>query len=94
MYVSMYMISNIPCTVPTLLYIITTCFSTSRNFLPDQSLRSDQETKDVMQDRLKALAATFCGVGIQRLVPRYDKCLILHRDRVANCFTARIDKLK
>jgi hypothetical protein len=42
---------------------------------------SDQETKHV-QDWLKGLAAAFIDEGIQKLVPRYDKCLNLHGDYV------------
>jgi len=65
----MYLISSILLTVATLYQVITTCFYTLRNFLSNQSLRTDQETKDVMQDRLKGLPATFSGESIQKLVP-------------------------
>ena len=51
-------------------------------FLAGQSLRRDQETKDVVQDWLKCLAATPFDAGTQKLVTRYDKCLNLHSDYV------------
>jgi hypothetical protein len=46
-----------------------------------QSLRGDQDTKDVL-DWLKGLAATFCDEGIRKLVPRCDRCRNLHDDYV------------
>jgi hypothetical protein len=46
-------------------------------FLGGQSLRGDQDTKDEL-DWLKGLAATFCDEGIQKLVPRCDRCHNLH----------------
>jgi hypothetical protein len=51
-------------------------------FLAGQSLRRDQETKDVVQDWLKCLAAIPFDAGTQKLVTRYDKCLNLHGDYV------------
>jgi len=58
------------CTVLTLQLVIITCFSTSSNFWPPtQSLRSDQETKDFVQDWLKGLAESVFYEGIQTLVP-------------------------
>jgi hypothetical protein len=38
------------------------------------------ETKDVVQDWLKGLPATFRNEDIQKLVPRYDTWLNLHSD--------------
>jgi hypothetical protein len=64
-------------------------FLNLKKFLADQSLRSDQRTKDVMQDRLKGLVANFSGEGMQKPVPRYNKYLNLHRDGVVKNFTAR-----
>jgi hypothetical protein len=49
------------------------------NFFASQSLSSDQETKD-MQDWLKSTVATVLNKGIQKLVTRCDKCLILLGD--------------
>jgi hypothetical protein len=49
-------------------------FLNLKKFLADESLRSNQETEDV-QDWLKGSAATFFDEGIQKLVPRYEKCL-------------------
>jgi hypothetical protein len=37
-----------------------------------------------VQDWLKGLVATFIDEGIQKLVPRYDKCLNLNGDYVEN----------
>jgi hypothetical protein len=49
-----------------------------KKFLAGQRLRCDQDTKHVLQDWLKRLAATFFEEGKQKLVPRYDKYLNLH----------------
>jgi hypothetical protein len=46
-------------------------------FLTGQSLRSDQEKRDVLEDWLKGLAFTFFEEGTQKLVPGCDKCLNL-----------------
>lgn len=58
----------------TLHQMIITCFLTSRNFWPVRVLRSDQETKDAAQNWLKGLPTTFLDEGIQKPIPRYDKC--------------------
>jgi hypothetical protein len=47
-----------------------------KRLLVAQSLRSDQETKYIMQDWLKTLAAAFLNEGIQMMVPQYDTCLL------------------
>jgi transposase len=57
-------------------------FLNLKTFLTGQSLGSDQETKDVVQDQLKGLTETIFDEGIQKLVPRYDKCLNLYGDCV------------
>ena len=44
-------------------------------FLGAQSLRGDQDTKDVLQYLLNVLAATFRDEGIQKLVRRYVNTL-------------------
>lgn len=68
---TIYVISfQTSCTVLTLQLVIITCFSTSRNIRPPtQSLRSDQETKRIVQDWLKGLAKTVFYEGVQTLVP-------------------------
>jgi hypothetical protein len=40
----------------------------------------DQNTKHVLQDWLKTLAAIFCEEGKQNLVQQYDKYPNLHGD--------------
>jgi hypothetical protein len=57
-------------------------FIHSKQFVAGQSLASDQETKDAVQDWLKGLSASFFDGGIQNLVRRCDKCLDLHGDCV------------
>jgi histone-lysine N-methyltransferase SETMAR len=51
-------------------------------FLSGQSLGSDQETKNVVQDWLVGLAVSFYDDGMKKLVSRYDRCLNLHGDYV------------
>jgi len=41
-----------------------------RKFLADQRLRCDKNTKHVLQDWVKGLAANFFEEGIRKLVPR------------------------
>jgi len=48
-----------------------------KKFLAGQRLRFEHDTKHVLQNWLKGLAANFFERGIQKLVPRYDKCLNL-----------------
>jgi hypothetical protein len=57
-------------------------FIHSKQFVACQSLASDQETKDPVQDWLKGLSARFFDGGIRNLVRRCDKCLDLHGDYV------------
>jgi hypothetical protein len=47
-----------------------------------QSLRSVQQTKEVVQDWMKGLVATFFDEGIQKLVPRHHKRLDVPGDYV------------
>jgi len=54
--------------------------------LARQSLQGDQDTKDVVQEWLNVLATTFSDQRLQKLVPRYDKCLNLHGDNVEKQF--------
>jgi hypothetical protein len=53
-------------------------FLQHKKFLASQSLRSDHETKDIVQDWLKGVATTVLNEGVQKLVPQYDTCLNLH----------------
>jgi len=48
-----------------------------KKFFASQSLRSDQETKDVVHDWLKGLAANLFNNGILKLAPQYDEFLNL-----------------
>jgi hypothetical protein len=41
-----------------------------KKFMASQRLRCDQDTKHVLQDWLKGLAANFFEEGIQKLVPQ------------------------
>ena len=50
--------------------------------LVGQSVRSDQVTKDAMQEWLEGLAATFRDEGTHKLVRRRDACLNSHGDSV------------
>jgi hypothetical protein len=56
---------------------VITHFSTPRNFLQARVLRSDQETKDIVQDCLKGLAANLSNSGILKLAPQYEEFLNL-----------------
>jgi hypothetical protein len=47
------------------------------HFLPAERFSSDDEVKADVQHWVKTLAAEFFDKGIQKLVPRYDKCLSL-----------------
>jgi hypothetical protein len=49
-----------------------------KQFLAGQRLRFDEDTKHVLQDWMKGLAANFYEEGIRKMVPRYDKFLNLH----------------
>jgi hypothetical protein len=53
-----------------------------KKLLAGQRLRFDQDTKHILQDWLKGLAANCFEEGIQKLVTRYDKCLNFHGDCV------------
>jgi hypothetical protein len=62
-------------TVLTFHQVIITHFSTPRDFLQARVLRSDQETKDVMQDWLKGLAANLFDNGMLKSAPQYEEFL-------------------
>jgi hypothetical protein len=53
-----------------------------KRFLAAERFSSDDEVKTAVQHWVKTLAADFFDEGIQKLVPRYDRCLILGGDYV------------
>jgi hypothetical protein len=54
----------------------------NRRFLAAERFSSDDEVRTTVQHWVKTLAADFSDEGIQKLVPRYDKCLIFGGDNV------------
>jgi hypothetical protein len=64
-----------------------------KELLGRQSLWGDQGTKEVVQDWLNVLAANFCDERLQKLVPRYVKCLNLHDEYVEKQFNIGISTL-
>ena len=46
-----------------------------KNFLSGKGFDDDDHLKDAVQKWLTSQAAAFYEEGIQKLVPRYDKCL-------------------
>ena len=46
-----------------------------KKFLGCKRFDDDDDLKDEVQKWLTSQAAAFCEEGIQKLVPRYDKCL-------------------
>jgi hypothetical protein len=60
----------------------TDFFFCLKRFLAAEQLSSDDEVKTAVQHWVKTLAAYFFDEGIQKLVPRYDKCLNLGGDCV------------
>ena len=57
-----------------------------KKFLAGQILRSDQETKDALQDWLEGLATSLCNAVVLKLVPRYANYVNLHGDCVEKFF--------
>jgi hypothetical protein len=53
-----------------------------KRFLAAERFSSDDEVKTAMQHWVKTLAADFFDEGIQKIVPRYDRCLNLCGDYV------------
>nr|CAH7761651.1 unnamed protein product [Callosobruchus chinensis] len=53
-----------------------------KKHLGGQRLQDDKEVKTVVIQWLKSQAAVFYEEGIQKLVPRYDKCLNIHGNYV------------
>jgi hypothetical protein len=49
-----------------------------------EQFSSDDEVKTVVQHWLKTLAADLFDEGIEKLVPRYDKCLNFGGDYFEN----------
>ena len=46
-----------------------------KKFLGGKQFDDDDDLKDAVQKWLTSQAAAFCDEGVQKLVPRYDKCL-------------------
>jgi hypothetical protein len=46
-----------------------------KNWLPSQRFNSDEVMMESVKTWLSAKAADFTVTGIQKLIPRYDKCL-------------------
>jgi hypothetical protein len=57
-------------------------------FSATEQCSSDDDVKTAVQHWVKTLAADFFNEGIQKLVPRYDKCLNLGGDYVEKYLTA------
>jgi histone-lysine N-methyltransferase SETMAR len=53
-----------------------------KRFLAAERFSSDDEVKTAMQHWVEALTADFIDEGIQKLEPRYEKCLNLGGDYV------------
>jgi hypothetical protein len=53
-----------------------------KRFLAAERFSSDDDVKTAVQHWVKTLATDFFDEGIQKLVPRYDKCLSLGGDYV------------
>jgi len=54
---------------------ISTCFFTSRNISLWKKFDDDDEVQEEVMTRFKGQAADFYDSGIQKLVPRLNKCL-------------------
>jgi hypothetical protein len=52
-------------------------FPTLKEFLGGRRFKSDEEAQDSVKERLNVLAAEVNDEGIQKLVARYDRCLML-----------------
>jgi hypothetical protein len=67
-----------------------------KRFLAAERFSSDDEVKTVVQHWVKTLAADFFDEEIQKLVPRYDRCLSLGGDYVEKylktCKLVKINK--
>jgi hypothetical protein len=55
-----------------------------KRFLAEDGFSSADGLKTAMQHWVKTLAANFFDDGIEKLVPRYDRCLSLDGDYVEN----------
>ena len=71
--------SSIFHTVPTLINE-DHLFLDLMKLFASQSLRSDHETKYVVHDSMKGLAASFFNKGIHKVVPQCDRYRNLHCD--------------
>jgi hypothetical protein len=50
-------------------------FLNLKSFLGGRRFHGDNEVKEAVNTRLASQVASFYDAGIQKLVPRYDKCL-------------------
>jgi len=55
--------------------VIFTFFLHLKKFLGGKRFDDEDDLKDAVQKWLTSQAATFYEEGVQKLVPRYDKCL-------------------
>ena len=55
--------------------MISTCFFTQRNISLGKKFDDDDEVQEEAMTWFKGLAADFYDSGIQKLVPRLNKCL-------------------
>jgi hypothetical protein len=46
-----------------------------KNFVASQDLTECEALRSTIENWLNTQAVVFCGEGMQKLVPRYDKCL-------------------
>jgi len=62
-------------TVRTSRPAISTCFFTQRNIFAGKKFDDDDEVQEEIPTWFRGLAADFYDSGIQKLVPRLNKCL-------------------
>jgi hypothetical protein len=66
---------TIPLTAQTSLPAISICFMHLKKHLASQKFHEHEEVKNKVTAWLRAQAAEFCDIGIQKLVSRLHKCL-------------------
>jgi hypothetical protein len=74
--------------------MIITHFPTSQNFWLARVWRVNKRWKTLHKDRLKDLATTFSGKGIQNPVPLYENCLNLQCDYIYQQITKKDTLIK
>jgi hypothetical protein len=60
-------------------YHLFTCL---KNWLGSQRFNNNEEMMEGVKTRLSSQVANFSDTGIQKLIPRYDKCLNSGGDHV------------